>query len=371
MADVFNGIWGQPKVRNYLRCASSRGALSHAYLLCGPAGSGKVSASYALAASRLCKKGGCGSCEICKRVLRRRHPDVRYYEPEGAAAYLVGQVREIMSDVVLAPIQADAKVYIINRADLLNAASANAFLKTLEEPPAGVMLILLARTVDAVLPTIVSRCQVIPFRTVPEEEAIGLVSQNAGVPEERARMALAACDGSAERAVDFARSNKCMAHMRDVFEMMGTLRQCDDWDIITMSRKLVTFAEAPLDDVRREQEEYLEANADFLSRAAVKQIRERDERATKSATRQAQVTEMSLLKSWLRDVMVLCIGAEDLVVNTEALSALEDAASHTTEAAVASAIRAVDTAIETLSCNVSPQTCMDTLLFDIREALYD
>lgn len=371
MSDVFSGIWGQPKVRDYLRNATAADALSHAYLLCGPAGSGKVAAAYALAAARLCACGGCGTCETCKRVLRRRHPDVRYFEPEGAAAYLVSQVRDIMADVVLAPIQADAKVYIINRADLLNPASANAFLKTLEEPPAGVMLILLARTVDAVLPTIVSRCQVVPFRTVPEEEAIGMVSQGAGVTKERARMALAACDGSAERAVAFAKSNKSMAHMREVFEMLGSLRHCDDWDIVSLSKKLVGSAGAPLDEVRREQEEYLEANADFLSRAAVKQIKERDERAAKAAARQAQVTEMALLKSWLRDVMVLCIGAPDLVVNTEVRTALEDAASHTDEARVAAAIRAVDDAIETLSRNVSPQTCMDALLFDIREVLYD
>ena len=371
MGDVFSNIWGQPKVREFLRTASATGGLSHAYLLCGPAGSGKTAAAHVLAAARLCSRGGCGECETCRRVLLRRHPDVHVFSPEGAQAYLVGQVRDLMADVSLAPIQADAKVYVIERADLLNAASANAFLKTLEEPPEGVMLVLMARTVDAVLPTIVSRCQVVPFRTVPEREAIGLVCQNAGVSEERARMALAACDGSAERAVEFARSNKSMAHAREVFSMMARLRESDDWDIVKASRSLVFASEAPLDDVRREQEEYLEANADFLSRAAVKQIKERDERAVKAARARARVSDLALLKSWLRDVMATCAGARGSVVNTEFATAIEREAAHTDEARVASAIRKVDEASALLARNVSPQTCIDTLLFDIREIVYD
>ena len=82
--------------------------------------------------------------------MRKKHPDVRMFEPEGAAGYLVEQVRGIVADTALAPIQADRKVYILDRVDLLGVQAANAFLKTLEEPPADVVLILLARTRESV-----------------------------------------------------------------------------------------------------------------------------------------------------------------------------------------------------------------------------
>ena len=177
MADVFDGVFGQPRVREFLRATIASGRVSHAYLLTGPAGSNKTSAAYAFAQAIICANGGCGECDDCQRAVRRKHPDIHFYSPEGAQGYLVEQVRDIVSDVTLAPIRAKAKVYIIDRADLLGTQAANAFLKTLEEPVEGVTFILLGRTREGVLPTIVSRCQVVPFRHIPATEAAGILSQ--------------------------------------------------------------------------------------------------------------------------------------------------------------------------------------------------
>lgn len=124
------------------------------------------------------------TCDHCRRAARRNHPDIHFIEPEGAHGYLVDQIREVVADAHLAPIQATRKIYIIDRVDLLGTQAANAFLKTLEEPPENVVFILLGRTKDAVLPTIVSRCQVVPFRHIPTTEASGIISQNTGVSAE-------------------------------------------------------------------------------------------------------------------------------------------------------------------------------------------
>ena len=157
MADAFENILGQPQVREFLRATVASGRVSHAYLFCGPAGSNKTLAALAFAQGILCPKGpkgprggNCGACDTCGRIMRKKHPDVRMFEPEGAAGYLVEQVRGIVADTALAPIQADRKVYILDRVDLLGVQAANAFLKTLEEPPADVVLILLARTREIV-----------------------------------------------------------------------------------------------------------------------------------------------------------------------------------------------------------------------------
>ena len=209
MADAFENILGQPQVREFLRATVAQGKVSHAYLFTGPAGSNKTMAAYAFAQAVLCPKGAsgprggnCGACDACRRIMRKKHPDVRYFAPEGAGGYLVEQIRDIVADTSMAPIQAHKKVYILDRVDLLGVQAANAFLKTLEEPPSDVVLILLARTRESVLPTILSRCQVVPFRTIPASEAAGIIVQNTGASREQARMAVEACDGSITRAVD-------------------------------------------------------------------------------------------------------------------------------------------------------------------------
>ena len=187
MADAFENILGQPKVREFLRASVVSERVTQAYLFVGPAGSNKTQAAYALAQALLCPKGprgprggSCGACDRCGRILRRKHPDVRYFAPAGANGYLVEQVREIVADTALSPIQADKKIYILDRVDQLGASAANAFLKTLEEPADDVVMILLGRTRESVLPTIVSRCQVVPFRHIPASEAAGIVAQNTG-----------------------------------------------------------------------------------------------------------------------------------------------------------------------------------------------
>ena len=156
----------QERVRDFLTNAVASGRASHAYLFLGAPGAGKLDAAWALAQAFLCEQDGCGSCDSCVRVARHTHPDVHYYTPESATGYLIAQTRELLDDVPLAPIRAKAKVYIIDRAEQLRANTANALLKTLEEPPEGVMFILLGTSADVMLPTIVSRCQCVPFRLV-------------------------------------------------------------------------------------------------------------------------------------------------------------------------------------------------------------
>ncbi|MDO4183241.1 MAG: AAA family ATPase [Coriobacteriia bacterium] len=368
---MFDRVWGQPKVREFFRTAVAAGKVGQSYLFCGPAGSGKQQAALAVAAALMCPQGGCDVCPVCRKTLREKHPDVRVYAPEGAAGYLVSQIREIVADVALAPIQANQKIYILNRADLLGAASANAFLKTLEEPPANVTIILLARTRDSVLPTILSRCQVVPFRHIPESEAVGLVCQNATVAPERAQAALAACDGSVQRAASFAASNEMMAFRRRILDVLAQLRKADDWDILGFSERLILDAKAPLDGIKADQELELEQNADFLGNAARKQIEARNKRLLTAKGAELLGVVTAVVRSWLRDVTMLCAEQPALVTNTDAQLSLQDAAAHTNEARCVRAYGLVQESERALAYNVSPQTCIDVLLLDMREVLYD
>ena len=284
MGDVFESIFGQSKVREFFRAIISSGRVTHAYLFTGPADSNKTAAAYAFAQAIICEKKGCRTCDDCRRVERKKHPDVLYYAPEGVHGYLVDQVRDIVADSMLAPIRAKRKVYILDRVDLLGVQAANAFLKTLEEPPQSVVFILLGRTREAVLPTIVSRCQVVPFRHIPATQAAGIVSQNTGVSPEYARIAIEACDGSITNAFSFARSAERKEFRRRVIEILESLEHADNRDVLEYAAEILERSKAPLDNVRSEHEAELNESADFLARSAIKQIEARQKRALSEAT---------------------------------------------------------------------------------------
>lgn len=378
MPDAFENILGQPQVRAFLRTSVRSSHVTHAYLFCGPAGSNKTTAAYALAQAIICPKGPdgprggmCGACDACGRIARRKHPDVRYYAPAGANGYLVEQIREIIADVALAPIQAKRKVYILDRVDLLGTAAANAFLKTLEEPPDDVVLVLLGRTRESVLPTIVSRCQVVTFRHIPASEAAGIIRQNTGAPLDQARQAIEACGGSITGAVEFlsAPGNERLAYRSEVLAIMASLARADDWDVICYARTLVEKSKAPLDEVRAAQEAELAENADFLAKSAIRQIEARNKRQLSAKTAEYLRQTTAIIGSWLRDVLAVCAGTPELVINTDAREAIDEAARATDEARLVAALKAVSETNRALSCNVSPETCLDALLFEVREVL--
>lgn len=369
MSDIFDGIFGQPRVREFLRASIASGRVSHAYLFTGPAGSNKTAAAYAFAQAILCKDHGCRTCDDCRRIERRKHPDVHFYTPEGAQGYLIEQIREIVSGVSFAPIRATGKVYILDRVDLLGVSAANAFLKTLEEPVEGVTFILLGRTREAVLPTIVSRCQVVPFRHIPAREAAGILSQKTGVTPEQARIAIEACNGSITRAMTFAKSAERAEFRARIMEVLSNLPLSDERDVLEYAAELIERAKAPLDNVRTQQSEELAESADFLTKTALKQIELRHKRALSMATRESLNQTTSIIRSWLRDVLMIASGTPDLVVNIDQREVLQRVAQKVTPASIMSALREAYKTDETLSYNVSPETCLDVLLFSIREVL--
>ena len=370
MADVFAQIYGQTRVRDFLRASVASGRVTHAYLFTGPAGSNKTQAAYALAAALLCDQGGCGSCSVCERVVARRHPDVRYYAPEGAGGYLVDQIREIVSDTALAPIQSDRKIYIIDRVDLLGTSAANAFLKTLEEPPDDVVIILMGRTRESVLPTIVSRCSVVPFRHIPATEAAAILAQRTGASPELAKIAIEACAGSVTRGVEFLKSNERLAFRRDVIEMLARLDTADTWDVIGMASQLVLAAKAPLDSVREANEAKLAQDADFLAKSAIRQIEARNKRELTARSKESFSQVAAITASFLRDVLAVCSETPDLVINYDVQDTVEAVAARTSEPNVVRALKAVAAFNEAIAFNVSPETCLDAMLFEIGEALY-
>lgn len=165
----FSELVGQEAVATTLSRALTQGRLSHAYLFCGPRGTGKTSVARILAKSVNCEQGPtdkpCGLCGNCRDIGGGVHLDV--IEIDAASNNGVDNIRDLQDRVALAPVAGRRKVYIIDEVHMLSQGAFNALLKTLEEPPAGVMFILATTDPHKVLPTIVSRCQRFDFGRIP------------------------------------------------------------------------------------------------------------------------------------------------------------------------------------------------------------
>lgn len=192
---LYEGVLGQDRAVAQLRRAA--GSPVHAYLFVGPPGTGKRAAARSFAASLLCERGGCGTCEECRRAVGGAHPDVIVHERTGA--YItVGDAREIGRLASLSPVEGRRKVLVLVDFHLVEHA-APALLKTIEEPPATTVFVILAEQVPPELVTIASRCARVDFSAVaPHVIAERLVTE--GVEPALAAEVAAAAGGRPERA---------------------------------------------------------------------------------------------------------------------------------------------------------------------------
>ncbi|MBN2847357.1 MAG: DNA polymerase III subunit delta' [Coriobacteriia bacterium] len=365
---VWDDLVGQERAVGRLRSAVESGATAHAYLFVGPTGAGKKSAARALACALFCADGACGACRECTRVRNNAHPDLHLLRPEGVT-YVVSQIRDIVRDVHLKPAEASRKIYIIEDADRFNDASASAFLKTLEEPPSDVVMVLLAREYDDVLPTIASRCQIVRFAPVPATVALGLVMERTGAGEAEARAALAAAGGVIPRAIEFLRSPGRRNARQTILGILKRLPVMDGHDVLMAARELLGAVRAPVEEMKSAQAEEVERVREFLSRGVLTDMEKRQKRELTAREREGVTELMSVTESWLRDCLVMARGAGELVANADAADATAELARVLSSAAALRALDAVSRAREHMSYNVSPQLAVEAMLFDIQEVL--
>ena len=234
---VFDRIIGQDRVLGPLRRAAAAGRLHPSLLLHGPEGVGKRLAAFALAAALNCAKSpgeGCGDCPPCRRILKgygetklkgtdaRRapghHADVLYYPPR-RRHILIEQVQDLCREAGFRPFEGRRRVFLLDPAERMTREAANALLKTLEEPPPSLTLILLTTNPDALPATIRSRCQSVRFAPLSVEDLAGLLMEQGRAGQEAARLARLAA-GSVGRAlgIDLAAHDALREKVLEVLE---------------------------------------------------------------------------------------------------------------------------------------------------------
>jgi DNA polymerase-3 subunit delta' len=281
---VLARLAGQPRAVQVLSASISRPL--HAYLLVGPSGAGKREAAVAFAAALLCPNGGCGACGSCAAVRHGTHPDLVTVERTGASI-LVDDVREVSQLSHRTPTVGDREVIILNDFHLA-ALAAPALLKTIEEPPESTTFVVVADGRPAALATIASRCVVVEFTALVEEEIVAFLLAN-GVDEVLAHAAASGAQGRIDRAQLLVRDPDFVARQ----QLWRRVPEELDGTGATVSKlvvELLAGGEALVAIVKARQGEELEAlvaeaernGGRLIGRAAIEQRHNREQRRVKN-----------------------------------------------------------------------------------------
>ena len=238
----FADILGQEAIKEHFTKAIAFHKVSHAYILTGEKGMGKKSLANAFALSLLCEKGGtepCLECHSCRQVLSGNHPDLIYVTHEKPASIGVEDVRSQINDTMaVRPYNGGYKIYIVDEAEKMTVQAQNALLKTIEEPPAYGVILLLTSNEDAFLSTILSRCVQLKLKPLKDSVVKTYLEETMGVKEQDADVYTAFARGNLGKAIHLASSEDFKLMHSEMLYLLNHLKEMDIADILNFIRKL-------------------------------------------------------------------------------------------------------------------------------------
>jgi DNA polymerase III subunit delta' len=369
---LFSDIVGQDMAVSLLTRALEQGA-SHAYLFSGPPGVGKSEAALAFAAGLACPDGGCGACATCRRVQEGLHPDIEIIAPEGNFIRKE-EITEINLHAAYRPYEAKAKVYIFLDADNFNTEAANAFLKTLEEPPGHVHFILVTNRPERLLPTIASRCQMVSFSSVAARAVTEDLSRRFGLRPEEAALLARVSGGNLSYARELATSDGARRQRDVLLDLARDLPRAGLLDTeIALDDAIATVESREgevVPEIKAELKRALEWAGDARTRKWLeKRSEDKMKRQQRRLRTQGLQTLTRVFAGWYRDLALVAVGAEEGVLNQDRLEELRAAAQPAALTAYTEAVGAVQRAEERLRYNVDARLAVGDMFRSIKEAL--
>lgn len=232
----FNTFIGQKRIKDVLQDSLRAGKLSHAYSFEGLAGMGKLTLAKVFAAAILCHRQeaeACGECLSCRKLLSGNHPDFTLVSPEKSSLG-VDEIRNLQEQVIIKPIESHRKVYIIDQADKMTTQAQNCLLKTLEEPPSYVTLILCVSNSNTILKTIQSRCTRIKFNVYSDEDIKAIISTKGINKPAVVDFAAAFSQGIVGKAFSII-SDDFLEIREQVFDILARIEQCEVEELLNIS----------------------------------------------------------------------------------------------------------------------------------------
>ena len=282
---------------------------AHAYLLHGPPGVGKRTAALAFATALL---------GDARRVEARTHPDLYVLEPLGEMIR-IDDVRALRHDLHMRPFEADRRVYLVLDAERMNEDAADALLKDLEEPPPYAVIVLVASELGPLPPTILSRCQLVPFRRLSERAVREWITERA---PERSEDEIRALSRASAGRLDRARRllDSAAADRRGTLIAAARSAYLDpEFEPGEAAAALLAISDAHGQEAKDQEQAALEG-VDLPAREADQRVR----RAQRGAERDEVLAGLEALEAWYRDLVVVAAGAESAAVNADRLEDLRE-----------------------------------------------
>lgn len=325
----FDDIIGHEQIIEHLQNAIELDKVSHAYIINGEKGTGKMLIADAFAMTLQCEKQEripCLKCHSCKQALSGNQPDIIHVTHEKPGSISVEEIRtQLNSDIMVKPYSSPRKVYIIDEADKLTVQAQNALLKTIEEPPAYAVIVMLTSNADALLPTILSRCVLLNIKPVADKVLKRYLMERLKVPDYKADLSIAFARGNVGKAVALASSENFDLIKKDALDM---LRYLEDMEI----HEVVEW-------VKKTSEYKLEIN-DFLD----------------------------ILTVWFRDVLLFkATNDVNMLIFKDEVQEIKKKAAHSSYNGLEEIINAIEKAKVRLNANVNFDLTIELMLLAIKE----
>ncbi len=373
---VWADLVGQQRVVDVLRRAVVGGphAMSHAWLITGPPGSGRSNAARSFAAALQCENGGCGTCNNCRTALSGAHPDVTLVRTEQLSIG-VDEVRELVRRAAMSPTLGRYQVLVVEDADRVTERGADALLKSIEEPAPRTVWLLCAPTPDDVVVTIRSRCRAVHLSTPSNAAVAELLVRRDGVPSELAAFAARVAQGHIGRARMLARHEPARIRRAELLKLPSRLVSLPD--CLTAAANLVEAAgeEAAATTTEldaRERAELSEALGFGAkgarprnAQAALRELEDQQKARAKRLQRDALDRVLTELTTYYRDVFCVQSGATKDLINAELRPEIEAMAARD---APERTLRRIDSILEcrtALEGNVAPLLAMESLMIGL------
>jgi len=355
-------------------------AMTHAWLITGPPGSGRSTAATTFAAALICPLNGCGTCQICRMAPVGGHPDVEIITPSGLS-YGVDEARELVRLSSLAPIDSPWRVIVMEDADRLTDQAFDSLLKSLEEPTPHTVWVLCAPSVEDVLPTIVSRTRHVSLRTPTTKDVTDLLIQTYKVDPAMAAFAARASQGHIGRARGLATEEASRTRRQSDLRSAMSLR--DIPSCIYAARDMVTEATTAA-NTRADE---LDTKEDALLRAAFgieegSRVTGTSKRSVDSAKKQLLNHQKTRRKRMIRDevdrslvdllglfrdILIIQLDSNLELINQEMRPNIESFAARGNPADTTRTLEAIERARASIKANTPPQLALEALMVSIKD----
>lgn len=380
---VWDSLIGQDAVVEELaHAAADPAAMTHAWLITGPPGSGRSTAAVAFAAALQCPDHGCGTCSICTSAIAGTHPDVDLVRSE-TLSYGVDDARELVLRAAVVPADAPWHIVVIEDADRLTESAVNVLLKVLEEPPPHLVWLLCAPSPEDVLATIRSRTRSLHLRTPSTAEVAEALRDRYAVDPAMAAFAARASQGHIGRARALATDDEARRRRQDVLRIPSGLRDLNSCfvaaeELLAMATEDAASITDPLDAAEEESlmraygagaEGITKTRLDKLAERALKDLRKVQASRRKRAVRDQLDRALVDLITYYRDVLVLQLDAGVPLVNDEMRTQLTQEAATSTATDTGRRLDAIERGRLAVQANGALPLVLEGMFVEVKDPL--